>query len=138
MISIALGIGDNVGGVTGSTGRISQLLVSCLTWHLRSKQTPHTFQLFLHVFLRCSYDYLEVRDGSMLSANLISRLCGNTRPSTQHSTGSSILLRFRTDTSVTHKGFKAKFSIGKFLKIPEIINNVQIFELYIHFNPILF
>ncbi|XP_059183305.1 cubilin [Centropristis striata] len=60
----------------------------------------------------CVYDYLELRDGSTLNDGLISRLCGNTRPSTQHSTGSSMLLRFRTDTSVTHKGFKAKYSIA--------------------------
>uniref|UniRef100_A0A3Q1IYA9 Uncharacterized protein n=1 Tax=Anabas testudineus TaxID=64144 RepID=A0A3Q1IYA9_ANATE len=60
----------------------------------------------------CAYDYLELRDGSTSNANLISRLCGNTRPSTQHSTGSSMMLRFRTDTSVTHKGFKAKYSIA--------------------------
>ncbi|KAG7219563.1 hypothetical protein INR49_018990 [Caranx melampygus] len=56
------------------------------------------------------YDYLELRDGPTLNADMISRLCGNTRPSTQHSTGSSMLLRFRTDTSVTHKGFKARYS----------------------------
>ncbi|XP_069007315.1 cubilin [Embiotoca jacksoni] len=60
----------------------------------------------------CLYDYLELRDGSTSNADVISRLCGNTRPSTQHSTGSSMLLRFRTDTSITHKGFKAKYSIA--------------------------
>uniref|UniRef100_A0A673AMU3 Cubilin n=1 Tax=Sphaeramia orbicularis TaxID=375764 RepID=A0A673AMU3_9TELE len=60
----------------------------------------------------CLYDYLELRDGSTSNAALISRLCGNTRPSTQRSTASSMLLRFRTDTSVTHKGFKAKYSIA--------------------------
>uniref|UniRef100_A0A3B5L191 Cubilin n=1 Tax=Xiphophorus couchianus TaxID=32473 RepID=A0A3B5L191_9TELE len=60
----------------------------------------------------CSFDYLELRDGSSLNSDLISRLCGNTRPSTQHSKGSSMLLRFRTDSSVTHRGFKAKYSIA--------------------------
>ncbi|XP_041824165.1 cubilin [Melanotaenia boesemani] len=60
----------------------------------------------------CSYDYLELRDGSTLNSDLISRLCGNTRPSTQHSTGPAMLLRFRTDHSVTHQGFKAKYSIA--------------------------
>ncbi|XP_027132680.1 cubilin, partial [Larimichthys crocea] len=60
----------------------------------------------------CVHDYLELRDGSTSNAGLISLLCGNTRPSTQHSTSSSMLLRFRTDNSVTHKGFKAKYSIG--------------------------
>uniref|UniRef100_A0A3Q2TAZ9 Cubilin n=1 Tax=Fundulus heteroclitus TaxID=8078 RepID=A0A3Q2TAZ9_FUNHE len=60
----------------------------------------------------CSFDFLELRDGSSFNSDLISRLCGSTRPSTQHSKGSSMLLRFRTDSSVTHKGFKAKYSIA--------------------------
>ncbi|KAL2085662.1 hypothetical protein ACEWY4_018982 [Coilia grayii] len=60
----------------------------------------------------CRFDYLEVRDGASSDANLINKLCGNTRPSTQHSTGPVMYLRFRTDTSVTHKGFKAKYSIA--------------------------
>ncbi|KAM4534255.1 cubilin [Odontesthes bonariensis] len=60
----------------------------------------------------CIYDYLEIRDGSTSNSDLISRLCGSTKPSTQHSTDSAILLRFRTDTSVTHIGFKAKYSIA--------------------------
>ncbi|XP_053268342.1 cubilin [Pleuronectes platessa] len=67
-------------------------------------------EFYIEPTAQCMYDYLEVRDGSIINADLISRLCGNTRPSTQHSTGSSMLLRFRTDTSVTHNGFKAKYS----------------------------
>lgn len=71
--------------------------------------TPNLFTLFS---LRCSYDYLEVRDGVSSNADLIAKLCGNTKPSTQHSTASAMYLRFRTDGSITHKGFKAKYSIG--------------------------
>nr|XP_033495310.1 cubilin [Epinephelus lanceolatus] len=69
-------------------------------------------EFYIEPTASCVYDYLELRDGSTSNSDLISRLCGNTRPSTQHSTGSSMLLRFRTDTSVTHKGFKAKYSIA--------------------------
>ncbi|KAM6953504.1 cubilin [Aplochiton taeniatus] len=60
----------------------------------------------------CIYDYLELRDGATSDAEPVARLCGNTRPSTQHSTGTTLYLRFRTDGSVTHKGFKAKYSIA--------------------------
>ncbi|CAG5895667.1 unnamed protein product [Menidia menidia] len=60
----------------------------------------------------CAYDYLELRDGSTSNSDVIARLCGSTRPSTQHSTQSAMFLRFRTDHSVTHKGFKAKYSIA--------------------------
>lgn len=69
-------------------------------------------QFYIEPTASCGYDYLELRDGSTSSSDLISRLCGSTQPSTQHSTGSSMLLRFRTDMSVTHKGFKAKYSIA--------------------------
>uniref|UniRef100_A0A671XF34 Cubilin n=1 Tax=Sparus aurata TaxID=8175 RepID=A0A671XF34_SPAAU len=69
-------------------------------------------EFYIEPSTSCVHDYLELHDGSTLNAELISRLCGNTRPSTQHSTASSMLLRFRTDTSVIHKGFKAKYSIG--------------------------
>ncbi|XP_076146859.1 cubilin [Alosa pseudoharengus] len=60
----------------------------------------------------CRYDYLEVRDGPSSDSGFIARLCGNTRPSTQHSTGAAMYVRFRTDTSITHKGFKVKYSIA--------------------------
>ncbi|XP_076027535.1 cubilin [Genypterus blacodes] len=60
----------------------------------------------------CIYDYLELRDGSSSNADSIARLCGSTLPPTQRSTGASMYLRFRTDTSVPHKGFKAKYSIA--------------------------
>uniref|UniRef100_A0A3P8P3D4 Cubilin n=1 Tax=Astatotilapia calliptera TaxID=8154 RepID=A0A3P8P3D4_ASTCA len=69
-------------------------------------------QFYIEPTSSCMYDYLELRDGSTSNNNIISRLCGNTRPSTQHSTGSSMWLRFRTDASVTHQGFKAKYSIA--------------------------
>lgn len=75
------------------------------------------FQVFFHVFLSCVNDYLELRDGSTSEASLISRLCGNTRPSTQHSRGSSMLVRFRTDSSFMYKGFKAKYSIGRQIRV---------------------
>lgn len=75
----------------------------------------------------CQFDYLEVRDGSSVSAELLSRLCGNTLPSTQRSTGSFMTLRFRTDTSVTHKGFKARYSIstcgGRFIGQSALIHS---------------
>ncbi|CAM9270170.1 unnamed protein product, partial [Lampetra planeri] len=77
-----------------------------------SVQVDFEEEFYIEPTSSCFYDYLELRDGSTSSAALISRLCGNSRPSTQRSTGSSLLLRFRTDASVTHKGFKAKISIA--------------------------
>ncbi|XP_064190205.1 cubilin [Anguilla rostrata] len=60
----------------------------------------------------CPYDYLELRNGASSDGNVIGRFCGTQRPSTQRSAGSVMMVRFRTDHSVTHRGFKAKFSIA--------------------------
>ncbi|KTF87440.1 hypothetical protein cypCar_00025640 [Cyprinus carpio] len=67
---------------------------------------------YIEAHTGCIYDYIEVRDGPTSDAALIGRLCGNTRPSTQHSSGTTMYIRFRTDGSITHIGFKAKYSIA--------------------------
>ncbi|CAL1576609.1 unnamed protein product [Knipowitschia caucasica] len=84
-------------------------------------------EFYIEQTTNCQYDYLEVRDGSDSSAPLVSRLCGTTLPSTQRSTGSFMTLRFRTDTSVAHKGFKARYSIsscgGRFIGQSGVIHS---------------
>ncbi|KAF7648099.1 hypothetical protein LDENG_00162070 [Lucifuga dentata] len=87
------------------------------TWVIRvpngeAVQIDFEDEFYIEPTSSCSYDYLELRDGSTSNADPIARLCGNTLPPTQRSTGTSMFLRFRTDTSVTHKGFKAKYSIA--------------------------
>ncbi|KAF4095682.1 cubilin isoform X1 [Onychostoma macrolepis] len=67
---------------------------------------------YIEAHTGCMYDYIEIRDGPTSDAALMGRLCGNTRPSTQHSSGTTMYIRFRTDGSVTHIGFKAKYSIA--------------------------
>ncbi|XP_066579431.1 cubilin [Amia ocellicauda] len=69
-------------------------------------------EFYIEPSTSCLYDYLELRDGATSNDNLIDKLCGNQLPSTKHSTGSVMYLRFRTDHSITHKGFKAKYSIA--------------------------
>ncbi|XP_016093659.1 cubilin [Sinocyclocheilus grahami] len=69
-------------------------------------------EFYIEAHTGCMYDYLEIRDGPTSDAVLMGRLCGNTRPSTQHSSGTTMYIRFRTDGSVTHIGFKAKYSIA--------------------------
>uniref|UniRef100_A0A8C1I6Q0 Cubilin (intrinsic factor-cobalamin receptor) n=1 Tax=Cyprinus carpio TaxID=7962 RepID=A0A8C1I6Q0_CYPCA len=67
---------------------------------------------YIEAHTGCMYDYIEIRDGPTSDAALMGRLCGNTRPSTQHSSGTTMYIRFRTDGSITHIGFKAKYSIA--------------------------
>jgi len=63
----------------------------------------------------CRYDYVELRDGSSMNAELLGRFCGSTQPSASiSSTGQAMFVRFRTDSSVTRTGFKATVSFGRF------------------------
>jgi len=66
---------------------------------------------------RCVYDYVELRDGGSMSAPRIGRrFCGRTQPTGGFSTtGQAMFVRFRTDSSVTRRGFKASVSYCKFL-----------------------
>ena len=61
----------------------------------------------------CQLDWLEIRDGDTSEHNLIgSRICGSDTPNLITSTGNSLTLIFRSDDSVSHKGFKLKAELG--------------------------
>ena len=63
---------------------------------------------------RCTWDWLEIRDGSTSSANpLGSKMCGNQLPATFTSSGNSIWFRFHSDASVIKRGFRFRVTIGK-------------------------
>ena len=63
---------------------------------------------------RCVYDWLEIRDGSDSSADLLStRLCGEQLFAPITSTGNNLHIHFHTDGSVTKSGFQLKVKIGK-------------------------
>ena len=64
-------------------------------------------------FSSCDFDYLEIRDGGTPNAPMVGRFCGETKPGTLKSTGNLMYLRFRTDDSVGHAGFRATYSLGK-------------------------
>jgi len=61
----------------------------------------------------CRYDYVELRDGGSYGAALMGRFCGSTQPPGVYtSSGQALLVRFRTDSSVTRSGFKATVGFG--------------------------
>ncbi|XP_004605400.2 cubilin [Sorex araneus] len=69
-------------------------------------------QFGIEVTPNCTSSYLELRDGAVSDAPLLSRLCGDTLPSGQLSSGEVLYVRFRSDNSRPHVGFKAKYSIA--------------------------
>ena len=61
----------------------------------------------------CRFDWLEIRDGSDSTADLLStRLCGEQLFAPITSTGNTLYIQFHTDGSVTKSGFQLKVKIG--------------------------
>lgn len=60
--------------------------------------------------VNCQLDYLEVRDGYWYKSDLLAKLCGNKIPAAIISTGSRMLLTYKThNLSPDHKGFTAQY-----------------------------
>ncbi|XP_071787824.1 cubilin-like isoform X2 [Asterias amurensis] len=60
----------------------------------------------------CDFDYLQVLDGGDQNSNELGKLCGTTVPDTITTSGNAAVLRFRTDSSLVHPGFKVTASIA--------------------------
>ncbi|CAL1282886.1 unnamed protein product [Larinioides sclopetarius] len=69
-----------------------------------------TFQEFmLEHHSNCSFDYLEIYSGNSDRAPLLGRYCGQTPPPELLSNTNQLFIRFRSDNSVHHNGFKAEY-----------------------------
>ena len=59
----------------------------------------------------CRYDYLQIYDGGSSSASTLGpKHCGSTSPSNQISSSSRLYLKWRSDDSDHHSGFKISFN----------------------------
>lgn len=63
---------------------------------------------------RCTYDYVEVRDGSSESDLLLGRFCGSQNPQDIKSSSNQLWMKFVSDGSVHRGGFAANFFKGTF------------------------
>ena len=57
---------------------------------------------------QCEHDYVEVRQGSDVTGQLIGRLCGRGQGGT-FVTGGTLWVHFHSDSSVTGRGFRARY-----------------------------
>ncbi|XP_029285789.1 tolloid-like protein 2 [Cottoperca gobio] len=55
-------------------------------------------------------DFVHVYDGHMAGSSLISKCCGGTMPKPMESSGNTMVVRFKTDNSMTSKGFTATYT----------------------------
>lgn len=83
----------------------------CTYWNDFEPKLPYSEKKILSSS-SCTSSYLELRSGADSSAPLIAKLCGGLMPGSQRSSGAVMYLRFRSDSSATHTGFNAKYSIG--------------------------
>lgn len=55
---------------------------------------------------------LQVRDGRSETDPLIGRYCGSSLPAPVLSSSNFLWIRFKSDSSVSHAGFRAVYSVG--------------------------
>ncbi|KAK0053231.1 tolloid-like protein 2 [Biomphalaria pfeifferi] len=68
----------------------------------------------------CTYDYVKVFDGNTSVSGSIGQYCGNNPPLPLRSSGQSLYVHFRSDYSVSGRGFKAQFAT-----LSDTISNFQ-------------
>ncbi|MEQ2182549.1 hypothetical protein GOODEAATRI_023427, partial [Goodea atripinnis] len=77
-------------------------------------QVGLTFQSFeIEKHDACTYDYVEVRDGSSESSPLLGRFCGYDKPENLQSSSNQLWLKFASDDLVNKAGFAASFLKGQ-------------------------
>ncbi|XP_031835041.1 tolloid-like protein 1 tolkin [Nomia melanderi] len=74
------------------------------------KNVHLTFRMFqLEYEAECNYDFVEVYSGLDTSGPLYGRYCGNSNTTDFISMNDALLVRFRTDDTISNKGFVAMF-----------------------------
>lgn len=63
----------------------------------------------------CKYDYVEVRSGLASDSKLHGKFCGSEKPEVITSYGNNMRLEFKSDNTVSKKGFKVHYFSGTWL-----------------------
>lgn len=81
----------------------------------RSKQKHRSFLTFLSFCPAqvCKYDYVEVRSGLSADSRLHGKFCGAEKPEAITSQYNNMRIEFKSDNTVSKKGFKAQFFSGE-------------------------
>ncbi|KAK7065277.1 hypothetical protein SK128_012049 [Halocaridina rubra] len=59
----------------------------------------------------CTDAFVEIRDGGTMLSPLLSKVCGRSLPSTQHSTDNAMFIHYYNNVTMPHSGFKAEAAI---------------------------
>lgn len=61
----------------------------------------------------CKYDFVEVRSGLSADSRLHGKFCGAEKPEAITSQYNNMRIEFKSDNTVSKKGFKAQFFSGE-------------------------
>lgn len=86
---------------------------SLLTFYVQIK-SPSLFNISRLSAQICKYDYVEVRSGLLPDSKLHGKFCGTEKPEAITSQYNNMRIEFRSDNTVSKKGFKAQFFSGEY------------------------
>ncbi|XP_076334873.1 mannan-binding lectin serine protease 1-like isoform X1 [Tachypleus tridentatus] len=76
-------------------------------------------KISLEVDEDCSYDFIEIFDGSVKDAPLLGRFCKKEDEKTLRSTNNTLLIYFHSDDLLNHRGFQAHYSTSNYVSTPD-------------------
>lgn len=76
-------------------------------------KSPIIFTVLCFSVQVCKYDYVEVRSGLSADSKLHGKFCGAEKPETITSQYNNMRIEFKSDNTVSKKGFKAQFFSGE-------------------------
>ncbi|XP_025104688.1 deleted in malignant brain tumors 1 protein-like isoform X4 [Pomacea canaliculata] len=94
-------------------------------WHFKTDSSNYVVHVnFTFVdteyIANCSYDYIDIFDGTPLQATGLRRLCGQLGQQWEfYSTGQSMYIRFHSDPAVTGQGFRLTYTSALRSEVPQ-------------------
>ena len=84
----------------------------CSHTDIQNRLIPIFFNSLNFILVNFRYDFVSVRDGGTTQSPLVGRYCGHSLPTSHISTGNQLVIRFKSDHSVSHEGFRASYRAG--------------------------
>ena len=91
---------------------LNRVILKALITAIKS-MVPEASDKSLPFFQVCKYDYVEVRSGLSADSRLHGKFCGAEKPEAITSQYNNMRIEFKSDNTVSKKGFKAQFFSGE-------------------------
>jgi hypothetical protein len=105
-------VSDSSGTITDGSGTSDYYESTDCKWLISNSNATSITLTFKSFSTEQSYDYVYVYDGSSTSAKLLGKYSGSTLPSALTSSGSSLLIHFKSDGSLNKAGWEATYTMN--------------------------